>query len=55
LEGFFFQPDAHSALAKFARVEIDFESAETYYEGRALSVVHWSFSAACLPVLFVLD
>jgi hypothetical protein len=55
LEGFFFQPDAHSALAKFARVEIDFESAETYYEGRALSVVHWSFSAACLLVLFVLD
>jgi len=39
-EWFFFQPDAHSALAKFARVEIDFESAETYYEGCALSFVH---------------
>jgi hypothetical protein len=49
LEGFLFQPDAHSVLAKFARVEIDFERAETYYEGCALSVVHWSFSAARRP------
>ncbi len=47
LEGFFFEPDAHSVLAKFARVEIDFEGAETHYRGCTLNVVHWSFSVAC--------
>jgi len=32
LEGLFLQPDTHSMLAKFARLEVDFKGAETRYD-----------------------
>src|SRR5260221_2362683 len=48
LERLFFQPDAHPVLAKFSRVEIGLEGAETHYRGCILSVFHWLFAAACL-------